>query len=668
MRFTKTILLATIIVALLAIVFVLPHSTRAQAVAINVPIALAPLTRDTPIELTALTLDAEIVEINGRTVITGNSTFKLHNTDRLNDLSIAVGFPAWAGDAYTFDPARLDVFIVTLEGKKINTLNPAKADLRIGKEVRNVDWYTFTLAIAGDEKKTVRFDFQQDLGDSLVPRFTYGLFPATGWKGSVGSARLEMQFPENTTLEQIIAFDPPNPHFDGRSLRWNFTTNEPVANPTLTFIRPAVWSELNVKRRAAQQAPNDANARAALGNVLRQLALPDTPRRDSFYAQAIAELETAARLDPNQRAARQALAAIYEARAGAATGPRVAAYVQLAVEQWQVLATNDANARKQLAEDYFYLGLDAQTRGVFADAASYYDKARGLMPNGAGPLFTTERAAAQRKSLNLAWARALLEQNEVAPAADKARAALGDAFVATYRPPAFTVSRTQVTMTPGSRVIAFSLTPQPGDATRQSLTRTVDTWRQVGAGAEISADLGTLNLNIAFANEADLMNKLNALMHATPDQPDWALVRAALAPKNIAWRSSEDGWFASLDYREQVDLSPACAAFSAQLDALAPTLASLDKASPKDDEAQLKRALLQSAQNGWRAALAQGRVTYRAGENETRVEACAAREIALTSSPFRVEYGAAVVGVIIVLGIAAGVVVFRGKKSRNQTK
>ncbi|MBI4788488.1 MAG: hypothetical protein HY782_15765 [Chloroflexi bacterium] len=68
---------------------------------ISIPVALAPVQRDTPIELVALTLDADISETGGRTVLSGNSTFKLHNTDTLNDTQVPVGFPAWAGEPPT---------------------------------------------------------------------------------------------------------------------------------------------------------------------------------------------------------------------------------------------------------------------------------------------------------------------------------------------------------------------------------------------------------------------------------------------------------------------------------------------------------------------------------------------------------------------------------------
>jgi tetratricopeptide (TPR) repeat protein len=665
MRFTQTILRAALFSIILAIAIDLP--THAQTPnTILVPIALAPLTRDTPIELTALTLDAEIREINGRTIITGNATFKLHNTDRVNDLVVPVGFPTWAGDPYAFDPARLDAFVVSIDGRKVATLNPAQAELKIGRETRAVNWYTFTLTIASDEKRTVRYDFQQDLGDRAMPRFTFGLVPATSWKGSVGSARVEVNFPEATTLEQIIAFDPPNPHFDGRSLKWSFTTNEPVANPTLTVIRPGLWSDLVAKRRAAQQTPNDANARAALGNVLRVLAQSESARRDSFYAQAIAELDSATRLDPNNRLARQSLGALYEARAGAAQGPRNAGYVQLAVAQWEILAGNDANARKQLAEDYFYLGLDAQTRGAYDDAFALYEKARALAPNGAGPLFTLDRAAGQRRALNLAWARALLENKNAPLAADKARVALGDAFMKAYTPPSFYVTRAQVTMSAHERVIALELAPLQGDATRAALTNAVGTLRANGAGAELADDLSSLAITVQYDDATNLLFKLAALADVLPNVPEWARVRAIISPQSLLWSESEDVLTRGLRYREQIDFSTACVKFSAQLESIAPNLAPLDKASPHDDEAQLKRALLQHAQSSWRAALAQGRVTYRAGENEIRVDACAAREIVIESAPWRAERVAMIAIAFGVVGVV--LLAFALRRLRNVTK
>ncbi len=669
-RAARTGLCAIFVLATFSLLAMGVPLARAETPQIFIPVALAPVQRDSPIELVALTVDVEIHESGGHTLLTGNSTFKLHNSDRLNDLQVPVGFPTWAGDPFAFDPARLDAFSVSVEGKKV-TLTPSRADLKIDNAVRSVDWFTFTLPIAGDEKKTVRLDYQQDLGDGALPRITYGLVTSTGWKGNIGSARLTIRFPDITTLEQIVAYDPPNPTFDGSSLTWLFQNYEPPANLTLTILRPSLWNDLLAKRRAARQNPNDANARTALGNLLRQLALSDSPRSDSFFAQAVAELETAVRLDPNQRSARQSLAMLYEARAGPPAGPRRTAYVLLAVAQWEPLVPTDANARKQLAEDYFYLGVDAQTRGAFADAQNYFDQASPLAPNGAGPLFTPEHATAQRRALNLAWARALLDKNDFASAESKARAALGDAFIASFKPPAFYVTRVQVNMSPLSRGMVFTLTPfasQPAEL-QNSLSGLITLLRNTGAGVTLSStdsDLA-LTITVPFRNQADLSTRLDALARITSDRADGSLVQGVLSPNELVWEERDNIVAQTTRYREQVDLSPACNAFSAQLDAVTQNLAPLENVSANDEEGQLKRALLKNAQSGWQQALSQARVTYRLGTNESQVDACTARTIDLSTIALHTERVIVLIGMsVIVIGdIVLLVLWLRSRRGRG---
>ena len=662
------IVLASILTTFVWILFPASAARAQSPTLIYIPVALAPLQRDLPLELTALTLDADLSENGGRTILSGNSTFKIHNMDTANDLQVAVGFPAWANDPYAFDPAKLGNFTVTIDGQKVKSLNPAKADLKIGSAVRSVDWYTFTLAITADEKRTVRIDFDQDLGDSTMPKFTYGLVTGQGWKGNVGSARLTINLPEMTTLDQIIATDPTNAEFNGISITWRFLEYEPTINPSLIILRQSVWGDLNNRRRAVQQAPNDANAHATLGNILRSFAAMDSPRRDSFSSQAIAELETAVRLDPNQRTARQALATLYESRAGIATGPRDANYVLLAVKNWEVIAGNDANIRKQLAEDYFYLGLDAQSRQAFGDASTYYDKAQSLMPNGAGPLYTSDRLAAQRKSLNIAWARDLLDQNNFALARDKARAALGDKFVTSFAAPPFYVENSQVVMSAETRTMSFKLVPV--SATPAEMKNTVSgvaaALIAVGAATTFDDAASMLNIEIPFHNQLDLLTRLGVIVKLIPNNPEWAMVRATLSPQQLDWQEADE-WISHVTrYDEKVDLSPACRAVTPQVDVIAAPLTSLDSASASDAEAQLKRALYKYAQSGWQNAFAKGRVTYRLGDNESRVDACATRPVALSTSeyiPLRVGLGIAIIEMI-----GVGILIWRFARRKKKAE
>lgn len=604
--------------------------TSAQAPAITyIPVALAPVQRDSPVELVALTLDAQIKEINGHSIITATSTFKLHNTDRLTDLQVPMGFPTWAGDPFGFDPNRLDGFSVTVDGKKI-ALQPARSELKIGNMVRTVDWYTFTLPILGDEKRIVQMDFQQDLGDNSMPTIHYGLVTANGWKNNVGSARLTIAFPSATTLEQIIATDPPNSSFDGNSVTWLFQNNEPLTNPYLALIKPSIWSNLLARRRAARQNPNDSDAHTALGSLYLSLSQYDTPKRDSLSAQGIAELESSIRADPNNYSARQLLAALYEARAGPAIGPRNSAYVQLAVENWQVLATNDGNARRQLAEDYFSLGIDAQTRGAYADAQNYFDRAALTFPGGAGPLFTLDRESTQKHTLNLSWMRSALNQEDTALAMSRARVQFGDGFVDSFQVPTFFVTHSSVTTGEDRRKLEFTLARfgAPSNEWQNQLNRIVTSAQAVGIESSLDDRNSTVIFTIPFEDVAQLESRQTALADALGDLTEWALVRSILSPMEFDWSVSKQNFEESTRYQEYVDLGSACSRLNAQVQSISQSLAALGNAA--DEDSSVKRALLQNAQRGWQSGVDQANVTYRVGLREFPIEPCATRDIQST--------------------------------------
>ncbi|MGE5262561.1 MAG: hypothetical protein ACM3S0_04200, partial [Acidobacteriota bacterium] len=369
--------------------------------------------------------------------------------------------------------------------------------------------------------------------------------------------------------------------------------------------------------------------------------------------------------------ARQMLGTLYEIRAGTPAGPRQTAYVLLAAGQWETLASTDATARKQLAEDYFYLGLDAQTRSAFPDAQSYFDKAASLSPGGAGPLFTTDRATAQRRLLNIAWARSFLDKGDFSGATEKARLALGETFIRSFYPPPFYVTFADVAMSPNSREMVFRLVPFASNTTelQNTLNGIVVPLSGLGVDPGIapmpdSSDL-TLEITVRFSNQSELDQKLAAITQAIPDRPEWALVRAVLSPRALAW-SAPGGWITnSSSYQEQVDLSPACGILEKQLESIAQTLKPLDSAPATDTESQLKRALLKNAQSGWQRSLAQGRVRYRAGSDEMNVDACAARTVSFSSSSLRIEF---VVVLAVIMGGLLGMGILYVEWYRTRTR
>ncbi len=587
---------------------------------INTVVSLAPLDPTAGVEMVALTLDANMIDSNAHTIVTGNTTFKLHNLSKVAPVTVSVGFPAWGGGALSFDPAQFSGFSVSSEDKKI-PLSTATAPLKLGAETRTVNWYTLDVLLDADEKQLIRADFTLDLGSGSFPRFTYGLMPANNWKGTVDSARLTLHFASSTTMEQFMSIDPAQKDFDGKSLTWLFIDFNPSANPAASFIRPAVWNDLISKRASAAQNPNDANLHFAVGQIYQQLASVDSPRRENFVAQALAELEVAARLNPKNVDAVTALAQVYETRAGAAAGPRDPNYVALSLAQWQNLIGTraDADARKHSAEDSFALGLEARARGDNELALKYFDDANKFSPAGAGPLYTRPRWQAETQAANVALTKSLLDEGKIGPALTRARAAFGEEFTLAPAPtpPAFAISHASVNTSSSERRVVVHLLPYPGtsDEAKTIASQLADSLNKVAVGSiafGASDSDYTIQIGVPFDSDSDLKNKLGKLARAIPDRSDWNLLRSIVNPSTLEWNERSETYSSVAHYRENVDLQTAQAGLQANLNDLNRTVADLQKAPPDDVKAQLRLAMLRDAQDWWRRVQASASITYQA--------------------------------------------------------
>lgn len=604
------------------------HSVSAQDATPFIPVALAPLDRQSPLELTALTVDAEISEVNGRTIASGTAVFKMHNTDLANPVEVVVGFPEWASPSANFDPAAFTSFQVSVDGKT-PPFGETTAPVRYGETEREVKWYTFKVTLEPDEKKTVTTDFVQDLGDSLFPRFTYGILVGNRWKNAVGSARITVKMPSTTTNEQFVALDPTLPTFDGQRVTWLWTNLNPDADPGITLIRPSTWQSLLAQRALVVQNPEDAGARLQLGLIYKELASVESPRRDNWLSQAVAEFEMAARLEPDNVRAVRLLAELYEQRAGAPNGPRDASYVTLAMDHWQKLIGTraDADARKQLGEDSFFLALDARARGEFERALKLFQDARTFAPDGAGPLYTPERLVNELQATRVAAARAEVDKGNITSALTYARAAYGDNFEEGFGDylSAVMLNRATISTTLGERRIQLRLVAYPAksDASTKEVLAVASAMNASGVAAamlEEDESSYTLTLTIPFASDADLKDSLTKLVQAIPDRPDWALVRDVLSPASLDLKAEDDTFARRLFYREEVDLRPGQAKIQTVLNKMSADIGAWSAASQHDADTQLKLALAQHTQNWWYKALSSLVLTYHfdAGGGVTR--------------------------------------------------
>jgi hypothetical protein len=90
----------------------------------------------------------------------------------------------------------------------------------------------------------------------------------------------------------------------------------------------------------------------------------------------------------------------------------------------------------------------------------------------------------------------------------------------------------------------------------------------------------------------------------------------------------------------------------------------LANAPANDDEAQLKRALFKYAQDGWQAALAIARATYRVGDAETLVNPCATQTVTTEATSMRVER-IVIVALIVQVIVITIVVVLWGRRPKQ---
>ena len=189
------------------------------------------------------------------------------------------------------------------------------------------------------------------------------------WKNAVGSARITVNLPAQTTGEQFITLDPIVPKFDGKKLTWLWESLQPRSRPGRHVYSPLRLADpLDRNAATAAQNPDDANAHLALGTRLStaRLARFAAPRQFPRPSRRRARNRRAPRT--RQCGCRQNARAICTNSAQVRpNGPRDVNYVSLAMDQWQKLigTAGDADARKQLGEDSFYLALDAYTRGEY---------------------------------------------------------------------------------------------------------------------------------------------------------------------------------------------------------------------------------------------------------------------------------------------------------------
>ena len=148
-------------------------------------------------------------------------------------------------------------------------------------------WAVFQSTFPPGEEVTLRVTYQQ--GTWGYPPYlvlTYLLETGAGWYGVIEDAEIRVQLPYEATEETIPLSKEfwgygrgttPGAHLAGREVTWRFQNLEPARehNIFLLFLQPNLWQEIQRRRQAVQQNPEDGEAWGFLGLAIKKaLFLP----------------------------------------------------------------------------------------------------------------------------------------------------------------------------------------------------------------------------------------------------------------------------------------------------------------------------------------------------------------------------------------------------------
>jgi tetratricopeptide (TPR) repeat protein len=593
------VLILALVLAILALA--IPAAATAQAAPRNVLVTLAPLGANTKLELVALIVDADIADGGDHTRLSGQLTFKVHNTDRLTATDSLVGFPSWGGGAQEFDTKALGQFAISLNGDPVQA-DWQNAPIKLGNETRAIRWLAFPLHLAEDERATIQVAFKQDLGDAVLPSAIFAQAPAILWKGYVGSARFTFRMPTLTTPEQLRSISPAASTFDGKTVNWLFDTFNPDVPIVVQMIRPRLWHDIVQAR--AEVGRGDAKAAIMLGGLYAQLAR--VSQNASDFSLALAAYQKAGDLDASSAEGPLAAARLYEAQLKGDFGKvsdentsRAAA-----LGQWQralKVSPGNAEAKDAAAQNALILAQAARRSGGYGAALTWLAAARNANSSKVPSTLLDSEMRADRAGLALqqidsARFSEVLQQVQAGAFGPELRGDLSSSLAH------FSSVQVSINVAAGRETVSARFVPFP--APSPELEQALNEWPTATSSRpdakgqlEVDGDVYVLNLNLPATplRAADL-----------PALPETLLLREALTPAGLQTAHTDSLFTATDSFIAHFALTESQRAAQGKVDDVERALKAL--ATPAQDETQelvrrLRVRLLETYRVAWQNLL-----------------------------------------------------------------
>jgi hypothetical protein len=266
----------------------------------------------------------------------------------------------------------------------------------------------------------------------------------------------------------------------------------------------------------------------------------------------------------------------------------------------------------------------AAARGDQATAAQHL--ARVAVLNATGQAAPPEALA---QAATLERATEALARGDLDAARRLAAEAYGPAAITLADAPPPRANQAAVTATTvlGERGISLRLTGGDPAAISALLADAASALSSLPpARATVNGD--QLTITVPFTNSRELMAAQARLAVALPDEPELALLAAALAPRRLAWEQRSDLLGSTERYVEHIDLGLAWRVWEARASQLEAAGLEIGAVASKGAKlAQLQRAFWADDAASWRKLAAESQANYRvkiaAAEPERHWEAAA---------------------------------------------
>lgn len=557
---------------LLFVLLAQPHTGRAQGPEgeLLTGTAPAPLSGAGSVVFISQAVDATLQRgEDGQYRVAAESVIRLHNSNRRGGTTVTLGWPGWAGDNLRFDAAQLPAFSLRNNQGRLNSYTQEVTTSWQGSE-RQSNWLVTQTFIGADARERLFVDWQQPLGAGPLLTYSFGALPSGAWPGAVGSLRVTLALPDYASSEIIVSAVPTDYTFSGTELEWLLVEQEPTANPTVTFIAPHLWQEIEAARAALASEPVEANLR--LASLYEQLAEAGV---SEYGSEAVAALEAAHLAAPESPEPLRRLALLYQARVR--QQPDNLALLEQAVQAAEAAleaGSDDEALRAGLVENLLALAeaWEAQEPAVALDFLNRAVRA------GSAP----EQLAAQRQRLAEQLAVQALAGQDLSVALTLAE---------TYGLPGEEIpipwldgASLQIESAPGMRVLRLHVAGEPALLDEQ-LDTLAARLNEAGFTTEWDGQALTLTLE---GDDAAWQQAGQSIAPALEPHPELDLLRSALSSPTIQHRTVQDLFESRYGYREQLALESRAATLAEELRQAAAT-----------QESAWEQALMNEAADRW---------------------------------------------------------------------